>query len=708
MKTMRNNFEKALRLTSIMVFILLTLFFASDSSFASERNNDIRWEKETNDNVESADELYAVDRVYGYFNEKSDTDYFKIELERAGDLTLISLEEHQKDDLYSMKLEDELGNVISESEYSISKGLSYRWIYEKNLPKGDYYVVVKPLNFELIGENYNIESRFEAIEDYKEIESIDIETNELYLKLGESYLLGYIPVPYDATEPVRFESSDDNVATIDDDGKIKTNNYGSCILTISNKKGTISNELHLYVESDGELLSLNFEEMNYEIERGDIVDFKKMLGLADDEYYQMEWSIDADLGNITDEGMFYSDSLGTASLKVQYRDLQAFTSINVLESDASVERRAIIVGNADYPEDSSDLLGPVHDAKRMESLFESADFDGDGEFVSIERLENITRTELEEAIDEIKEVTGKEDITYFYYSGHGIRYHTISALSMMYDDISVPELKALLDEIPGTKVVFLDACFAGGFIAKGDTEYSSDIDDINDINDEIIATFQVSSKGDNTLQEGAYKVIAASSESEVSAEYDGNPPYGLFTKILVDASGYRGEVLSDANEDGELTIDETYKYVYRQVFDENDSQHVQVYPENSDFTWFSYGDISIDEEIGSQSEDKDPDEGIEFYKDVIIENSEKVWTIDFNSNVSKDSIVNGIYISETRAGDKLDGVNLEIRGSSVLLNPPSDGWEYDRYYYIHVNNNVKSDAGKSLKESKIVRFKVEK
>lgn len=220
----------------------------------------------------------------------------------------------------------------------------------------------------------------------------------------------------------------------------------------------------------------------------------------------------------------------------------------------------------------------------MESLFESADFDGDGEFVSIERLENITRTELEEAIDE------------------------------------------------------------------------------------IIATFQVSSKGDNTLQEGAYKVIAASSESEVSAEYDGNPPYGLFTKILVDASGYRGEVLSDANEDGELTIDETYEYVYRQVVDENDLQHVQVYPENS----------------------------------------EKVWTIDFNSNVSNDSIVNGIYISETRAGDKLYGVNLEIRGSSVLLNPPSDGWDYDRYYYIHVNDNVKSDVGKSLKESKIVRFKVEK
>lgn len=39
---MRNNFEKALRLNTIMVFILLILFFASDSSFASERNNDIK------------------------------------------------------------------------------------------------------------------------------------------------------------------------------------------------------------------------------------------------------------------------------------------------------------------------------------------------------------------------------------------------------------------------------------------------------------------------------------------------------------------------------------------------------------------------------------------------------------------------------------------------------------------------------------------
>ncbi|GAH91355.1 unnamed protein product, partial [marine sediment metagenome] len=36
--------------------------------------------------------------------------------------------------------------------------------------------------------------------------------------------------------------------------------------------------------------------------------------------------------------------------------------------------------------------------------------------------------------------------------------------------ISVDELEAALSAIPGTKVVFLDSCYSGGFIGKGKEE----------------------------------------------------------------------------------------------------------------------------------------------------------------------------------------------------------------------------------------------
>jgi hypothetical protein len=299
----------------------------------------------------------------------------------------------------------------------------------------------------------------------------------------------------------------------------------------------------------------------------------------------------------------------------------------------------------------------------------------------------------------------------------------------------------------------------------------------------IIETFSATPKAGGFLNEGSYKVITASSASELSVEFTGVPPYGLFTKVLADSSGYYGNYPSDLNGDGGLTLRETYEYIYNRILLRNPTQHAQIYPENTDFEWMSYSpirDISVkgihfenetktitvgdtgdtiveidplnatNDSVYYYSEDPDilsitgdgkfralksgetkihaisidglheaeqsvvvndlfnPDEGIVFYKDLMINDNKKVWTIDFSSNVSEESIVNGIYVSETREGIKLNGIELEVRENSVLVNPPISGWDYDKYYYLHVKDSVKSESGSSLRESEILRFRIQR
>src|SRR5690606_7326300 len=57
-------------------------------------------------------------------------------------------------------------------------------------------------------------------------------------------------------------------------------------------------------------------------------------------------------------------------------------------------------------------------------------------------------------------------------------------------DISVEELAFVLGNIPGTKIVIMDACHSGGFIGKGlHFRGIADSEDLQRFNDNVIDTF---------------------------------------------------------------------------------------------------------------------------------------------------------------------------------------------------------------------------
>ncbi|GAI56510.1 unnamed protein product, partial [marine sediment metagenome] len=171
------------------------------------------------------------------------------------------------------------------------------------------------------------------------------------------------------------------------------------------------------------------------------------------------------------------------------------------------------------------------------------------------------------------------DISYFYFSGHGIRVNNTAYLcpaeasyyAPMTNYISVDELENALSAIPGTKVVFLDTCHSGGFIGKGKGEITISQEELESFNDEIINVFsQAQSKG--LLTTNQYKVLTACHYYQESGGiYPAVPgdfePYGVFTIALCEGCGYYGSYPADINLDTGVSLQEAYLYVKLYVQD---------------------------------------------------------------------------------------------------------------------------------------------
>ncbi len=189
------------------------------------------------------------------------------------------------------------------------------------------------------------------------------------------------------------------------------------------------------------------------------------------------------------------------------------------------------------------------------------------------------------------------DVSYFYFSGHGIWVNNISYLcptevnyfSPMSTYISVDELENALSAIPGTKVVFLDSCYSGGFIGKAMDTTSASKEKLESFNDEVITVFsQAQPKG--LLTTNQYKVLTSCHYYQLCWEIlpaEGDP-FGVFTMALCEGCGYSGNYPADTNMDTMVSLQEAYLYVRNWILNYGISQDVQVFPNNSTFTIVEY------------------------------------------------------------------------------------------------------------------------
>jgi hypothetical protein len=262
--------------------------------------------------------------------------------------------------------------------------------------------------------------------------------------------------------------------------------------------------------------------------------------------------------------------------------------------------RAFLVGVGDYIfGDENDLSAPPYDVDRMVYTLSKCSFGPlNTPFSNIWYLKDwqATKSNILQGIASVFSGADNNDISYFYFSGHGASLENISYLcpadlTLSADSaISVNELENALSAIPGTKVVFIDACNSGGFIGKGKGETKISKEELESFNDDIINIFsQAQTKG--LLTTNQYKVLTSCHYYQECWEIipqQGNP-FGIFTMALCEGCGYYGNYPADTDLNTKVSLNEAYLYVRNWVqLYFRDLQDVQVYPDNSTFTIVEY------------------------------------------------------------------------------------------------------------------------
>lgn len=140
----------------------------------------------------------------------------------------------------------------------------------------------------------------------------------------------------------------------------------------------------------------------------------------------------------------------------------------------------------------------------------------------------------------------------------------ISCSSLLEAYISIYELEAALSAIPGTKVVFIDSCYSGGFIGKGREGGNKILEEkLISFNEDVINIFSLSeSKG--LLTSNQYKVLTSCRYYQQSWQFSpitpGDfDPYSLFTAALCEGSGYNSFGFlypADDNLDNKVSLQE--------------------------------------------------------------------------------------------------------------------------------------------------------
>ena len=292
--------------------------------------------------------------------------------------------------------------------------------------------------------------------------------------------------------------------------------------------------------------------------------------------------------------------------------------------------RALLIGNT-YTGESNELPGCENDVDGMRTML--------GRMTatpySVTVKKNIRAEEILSSISSTFGNASYNDVSLFYYSGHGANslgadgnptsYHA-ALVGTFQTYVSIARLKTELDKIPGKKVIIIDACHSGQFIARdgavtqvsssafnsqvvnlfaNDDQLSGDVSrtavvlaaDGSELLSEEAPEF-IDRAGETNFAKSGYYVITAcrSEEKSVSTGYDSKGDgkidryFGLFTYGLCYGNGWnlaRNAAISslnaDLNKDSKVTLYEAYVYAKVMAQSHNPNQTAQIWPENSAF-----------------------------------------------------------------------------------------------------------------------------
>lgn len=226
--------------------------------------------------------------------------------------------------------------------------------------------------------------------------------------------------------------------------------------------------------------------------------------------------------------------------------------------------RAYVVGNT-YPDWNDPLQGPDNDARAIRTMLKSMSATP----YSVTLETNVTENGIYRGIRSKFANADANDVSLFYFSGHGASNGALVGTSGY---VTPAELRAVLDEFPGDKIVLLDCCYSGQAIGMSmDKGSASPADFVNAMIDAF--SWKAQPKGDSDLAAGSYHVMTACRGDQLSLSLlVGDTAFGVFTYGLCYGSGYDmweaeslGYLPADANGDGGITISESLSVIAERI-----------------------------------------------------------------------------------------------------------------------------------------------
>jgi hypothetical protein len=214
------------------------------------------------------------------------------------------------------------------------------------------------------------------------------------------------------------------------------------------------------------------------------------------------------------------------------------------QADPGVATHALVVGSNAAGPGQVELRYAEDDARRVGAILTEL---GGYAKSSVDVLVKPTPASLRDRLARLEKrvaadtAAGKQVRVFFYYSGHA----RATAIDLGPEAMPLAELRQRLLAVPATlKVVVLDACQSGAFSRVQGASPTAD--------------FSFNSR--QQLDATGIAVLASSSGSELSQESEQLKSSYFTHHLLV---GMRGA--GDVNRDGQVSVDEAYRYAYHQT-----------------------------------------------------------------------------------------------------------------------------------------------
>ena len=253
--------------------------------------------------------------------------------------------------------------------------------------------------------------------------------------------------------------------------------------------------------------------------------------------------------------------------------------------------RALLIGENDYS-GSNKLKGPVNDMNAMAGMLK-----GLNRPFAVKTLPNSKKTAIMNAIKSTYADAMDNDVSLFYYSGHGMDANgndTYQGALVPIDEnyITMQELAAELSKVRGRVVVILDSCMSGAAIepksaqnAENGTDpmedaaqafFESAVEAFSGYYLETEDSESVSGTRMGEFRQSKFIVITAASayRSSYEGKFDGSGyNQGAFTAAFIKGLGckypkgtYSGSMPADTDSNNKVTLYEIYRYAYDQAY----------------------------------------------------------------------------------------------------------------------------------------------